>query len=481
MESGRLPSIYDFELFPYALGDVLTWNIQTAIRAVEAGDKQAELFVCVDPTKSTFRFQTDLVTPDNSFHLFAELFGAFTTGPNLGNVHIFTDRSELVNNLKRQFAANDVARSIIQDYEFAVTAKPLSDARLQYFNEQVHSHEQINSFYARQRFLPLLNSSWGCEPEVDYLLDAALEGRPAVVIHPRLRRLDQGMRGETSRGRDSEFLEWYEFLRIAEQRYPDVQFIVVGRLQEKPLEILRLPNVMSLRPLGLGLGHELTLILKADLFIGTSSGFAAMANFSTTPYFITKMTQQSCKAYDVPYGSTSLPFAAPNQVLVYENETTELLLGLLESGLQNARRREPPRRAAAPKAASRAPGVTTFRYFLGDAHADHESHYLLGPHLEAADRQVRDGDYASALDTVNRVEENFPRLSGRLPELRALRRGEAYNGKRSYGAFDDPRPTVSQRGRRIVATILAKVHLLDTARTASATLREWRTKRSRPH
>ena len=59
-----------------------------------------------------------------------------------------------------------------------------------------------------------------------------------------------------------------------------MQFVVVGRLQEKPLELLRLPNVISLRTLGLGLGHELTLMLRCDLFIGTSSGFAAMANFS---------------------------------------------------------------------------------------------------------------------------------------------------------------------------------------------------------
>ena len=30
-------AVYDFGLFPYALGDVLTWNVQTAIRCEELG------------------------------------------------------------------------------------------------------------------------------------------------------------------------------------------------------------------------------------------------------------------------------------------------------------------------------------------------------------------------------------------------------------------------------------------------------------
>ena len=88
----------------------------------------------------------------------------------------------------------------------------------------------------------------------------------------------------------------------------------MGRvLQEKPLEMLRLPNVTSLRVYGMGLGHELTLMLRSNLFIGSSSGFAAYANFTAIPYFITRMNPGSCQAYAIPDGSNYLPFAKKNQ------------------------------------------------------------------------------------------------------------------------------------------------------------------------
>ena len=37
---GNYCAVYDFELMPYALGDVLTWNVQTAIRCEEAGPRR---------------------------------------------------------------------------------------------------------------------------------------------------------------------------------------------------------------------------------------------------------------------------------------------------------------------------------------------------------------------------------------------------------------------------------------------------------
>jgi hypothetical protein len=121
-----------------------------------------------------------------------------------------------------------------------------------------------------------------------------------------------------------------------------VQFVVLGRIQEKPLEILRMPNVISLRTLGLGLGHELTLMLHSDLFMGTSSGFAAMANFSAIPYFITHMNRNSCIAYGIELGAEQLPFATEGQILVYEPETSHMLARLLERGLDGAALRSAP-------------------------------------------------------------------------------------------------------------------------------------------
>src|SRR5262249_30749226 len=153
------------------------------------------------------------------------------------------------------------------------------------------------------------------------------------------RRLDVGYGGKHSYDRDSDFGEWLEFLREAGRRRPDVQFVALGRRQEKPLEMLSLPNVSDLRGSGLGLGHELTWIRHCDLFIGASSGFAAMAYFSQTPYYITRMTTGACKAYDIEFGAKKFPFGTDRQHCVYEPETRDLLLRLLEEGLAGS----PPR------------------------------------------------------------------------------------------------------------------------------------------
>lgn len=44
----NITAIYDFELFPFALGDVLTWNVRTAMRCKELGRKKVDIYLCAD-------------------------------------------------------------------------------------------------------------------------------------------------------------------------------------------------------------------------------------------------------------------------------------------------------------------------------------------------------------------------------------------------------------------------------------------------
>ena len=62
-------AVYDFELMPYALGDVLTWNVQTAIRCEELGRDRVDTYICMDDRHPASIYQKDLVTAENS-HLF---------------------------------------------------------------------------------------------------------------------------------------------------------------------------------------------------------------------------------------------------------------------------------------------------------------------------------------------------------------------------------------------------------------------------
>ena len=446
MISSSYCAIYDFELFPYALGDVLTWNIQTAICCEESGAGQVDIFICLDSRYPASVFQKNLIVAENCYLHFNELFSAFGTHPNLGNIFIFMNRDQLLERLNDLAMDNISVKKTLDEYRQILSERDSEDARVAYFMNYIYSHNRINQFMAKQGRIPFLKPSRGCEPDVEGLVSKVFPGKRIVIVHPRLQRLDVGRGGEHTYSRDSEFLEWYEFIRTAGNLHPEVQFVVPGRQQEKPLELLKLPNILSLRSMGLGLGHELTLILESDLFIGTSSGFAAMANFSNVPYFITHMNKESCKAYQIKFGSDRLPFASSEQILVYEQETSEMLMALLERGLSRPARygeERGPKRSLEINVGSFEqerskwlyPFATTSRFFVDDTTADQESAYLLWPKVRDALNSVEQGTGTEqARKIVRRIEINFPRLNKRFPELITLNTALSHNnGAKAFG------------------------------------------------
>ena len=433
MASRTYRAIYDFELMPYALGDVLTWNVQTAIRSEELGREAVDVLICLDERQPASIYQADMITPENAWLFFNELFGAFGTHPQLGTVTIDRRREQTLARMREAAADDPAAAEGLADYEHALANRHDNDVLVAYFTKYIYYHEGINAFAEKNGRIPLLRPSLGCEPDIAGLLKRRFADKRIVPVHMRMRRLDAGYRGEHTYARDSDFLEWYEFLVEAGKRYPDVQFVLLGRLQEKPLEMLRLPNVTSLRTYGLGLGHELTLMLKSDLFIGSSSGFAAMANFSKIPYFITKMGKESCNAYRIEFGTERLPFATERQILVYEPETRDLLLRLLERGLADV----PPRTGTRQPKLDPAidvrswewersqwlqEGATSARFFLDETYRDKETAFLAWPKVRQARAIYREGwKKERALVLLKRLEGLFPRVCANFPEFLRLR------------------------------------------------------------
>src|SRR4051794_15980433 len=93
-------AIYDFELFPYALGDVLTWNVRSAVHAEEAGCPGVDIYICLDPRFPSCIYQRELVVAENAPLYFNELFGAFGTHPMLQNIFVFGSRDDMVARLR---------------------------------------------------------------------------------------------------------------------------------------------------------------------------------------------------------------------------------------------------------------------------------------------------------------------------------------------------------------------------------------------
>jgi hypothetical protein len=469
MNASTYNAIYDFELMPYALGDVLTWNVQTAILCEQGRHERVDVHICLDERFPASIYQKEMITPENCGLYFNELFGAFGTHPRLGNLLVYRRREEMIKRLAPEAERDPLNAEAFKDYQDALGRRDDLDFLVAYFTKYIYYHERINEFADRQGRIPLLRGSLGCGPDVEGLVSKAFAGRRIVVVHPRLRRLDTGLAGSHTYERDSDFLEWYEFLSAAAQGHPDVQFVVVGRLQEKPIEFLRLANVASLRSYGLGLGHELTLMLRANLFIGASSGFAAMANFSEVPYFITKMNKESCNAYRIPEGAERLPFATDRQQLVYQPESRQLLEQLLVRGLRGASPPAPgpgpgfdpriePERWEAERALWLQPGSTTARYSIADDYVDKETGFLLAPRMDEARKAWRDGRDHIAWDLLQRIERDFPRLYRKYPEIARLRRRLEDNRGR-WGLF--------------WRTKLAIARLVDQARHDLRRLREF--------
>ncbi|MDB5799577.1 MAG: hypothetical protein JWL63_516 [Rhodocyclales bacterium] len=479
--SKRLIGIYDFEVFPFALGDVLTWNVQTAIRCEEAGRQLVDIYICADEKYPAGVHQREMVNAQNFDLFFSELYTAFGTHPCLGNIHIFRSREELIERIQDVSEGDYINNEIVKDYlgilnyretttisnklRFRLFNRIKKSLRLRRFIEKnvpasmrrvfdavllpnnevinnylikyISSHGKINEFAKKTGRIPLLKKSLGCAPDIEEFLKKKVPGKKIVPFHLRLRRLDAGYGGGHSYGRDSDFLEWYDFLADAAIRYPNIQFVALGRLQEKPLSLLRLPNVTSLRALGMGLGHELTLMLESDLFIGSSSGFAAMANFSKLPYFITRMNENASQSYDIPHGAVRLPFAQNDQMLVYEEETSDLLMQLLTSHAGPVSHTRPPecgdhlnegasqvdlnvRFWLNEKLKLKNSASTTSRFFNDDKYRYEETAYLLFANLEKVRDLINSGSRELAIHALNKIQNNFPDICDRLPEFRVF-------------------------------------------------------------
>jgi hypothetical protein len=468
-------AIYDFELFPYALGDVLTWNVQTAMRCRELGLTAVDIYICLDKRYPSGIFQRELINTENYELFFSELYGAFGTHPCLGNIFIYRRREELV---ERLLSIGEEELSVIEgidDYlsilEFSARHKTRTDIitaefkkndgirkaikkaipqfakdiivrilmpghrRLNdYYKKYIYSHKAINAFAEKYSEIPLLGDSLGCGADIDELIEQKLKNRCIVAIHLRLRQLDVGYGGDGSYHRDSDFFEWYEFFQKANKQFPNVIFIALGRLQEKPLALLSLPNVISLRNYGMGLGHELTLLKRSNLFIGSSSGFAAYANFSEIPYFITKMNAGACKAYEIPHGCEKLPFAFKNQKLIYELETSELLINLLNQGLEDIVsnntliddrtikydvQENKMIDVQAWREARLKPfnlSATTGRFWTDTHYQEGETGFLLTPVLQRIQSLIHKKRIDEAKELMQRLNYLFPDICQRLPD-----------------------------------------------------------------
>jgi hypothetical protein len=186
-----------------------------------------------------------------------------------------------------------------------------------------------------------------------------LGGRPLVVINPRQSTLTET---PTVIYRDAPLPIWHTFIDAIGARRPELLFVMVGGFQEWEHRLMYRRNVFIPRAWGLRLAHELALLKTADLFMGTSSGFATFATLTDVPYAIVNVEHSFASYAEVRLHDRHYPFAKSNQVLTWRQETTEELLALFDeisSGMRTDHATTPGRVAASAEqgAAARSTGT----------------------------------------------------------------------------------------------------------------------------
>ena len=308
--------IYDFSIWPISLGDILTWGVKSALRAKAAGRKAVHVHLICDPQKSGFgplqgsNYLVDL--------LVAEALPAFYSHPLFGGLSLYRSRDHYRAAIAKVVQDDAVARAVHDEIDGYFQNRANFDATVQCFKKFCSYHQDINDCFQKTGTLPKVGFLEDCLVDWHALQSQFPKETFWVTVQFRYRKMDSGMPvSEEGLRRDAPFLNWYNFICEAGKQYPFVRFVLLGRVQEKPLELLRQPNVVVLRTLGMNLGHELTALINSDLYMGSPSGFAQAAHFSEVPYDIFNCTEDGCKNYDIPYGTERLPNANARQRLHY--------------------------------------------------------------------------------------------------------------------------------------------------------------------
>jgi hypothetical protein len=304
--------VYDFSYGPYALGDALTWTMNLNILAVEEGCDAVDQYLVIDPARPGNCLQT-FVNPHNYVSIIDNLFPAFLCSPMLRSLKLIRHVPTFA-----LFLLNETVRR-----------RPMWPSFFSQLNRKLDfiSHRRINAFYRKHATLPWLTAPRGYGVWTDAFWRDHCQGRFVVAVNVR-----QGGMSMTPANlyRDSPLPEWQAFIRRAVQRHPETLFLILGGYTEWDRETFRLPNVLIPRAMGLGLGHELALLHRADLFMGSSSGFAAMATFCNKPYLITNIQHLFSGYIEVPVGTRRYPFGGDAQILYWEKENQDVLLVFFE-------------------------------------------------------------------------------------------------------------------------------------------------------
>jgi hypothetical protein len=304
--------IMDFGYGTYSLGDTMNWLTNLQIKAGLHGRPHLDMVLVARPEQPSSQLQPT-ITAYNYVQALETLFPAFLCAPMTRSIRVYERFGSFSQRVLGALAAR----------------MPSWPHLVSHFRQELDfwSHRQINSFYQKRGFIPLLKPPRGYETDTEQFRRQYLNGRDPFVVNIRRAAYKNS---PSALQRDSATSPWESLFSTVERRHPSVVFVVVGGFAEWDRSLIRRRNIVIPRAVGHGLGVELSLLLGGVPFMGTASGFAAAATFSETPYVITNFEPQASKVIGLPIGTKQYPFATRDQHLTWEPETKEELLAHFE-------------------------------------------------------------------------------------------------------------------------------------------------------
>lgn len=360
MFKNPLISIYDFSIFPYALGDIVTWCEKQNCKAIEK-NKDSIFFIFISDVKKINKYQKEinlnklrnqllqdlLSIPnfleisnrvflvnnyDEAYHKTIYLRKKYQIRVDLGNyrfikiknyIYLFISsiKISILKNLKKfEFIYKYIKKEYRLKIIFIIRKiyNFLSFFDQKTFNDEISSHEQINNFYFKNQFIPKFFIKQKITDNI-------------ITVQLRLRKFDKAL-SNAALNRDSSLVEWSLLFKLLNQYFSEKKIFILGRLEDKPSFLFKHFNINSVRDKKnkKGLKEEITILLKSVFLIATSSGFSSIANFSNINYIITKINSTARKNYQISSRAKNLPFALKNQILLRNESGLEIFSYLLK-------------------------------------------------------------------------------------------------------------------------------------------------------